>query len=44
MVNIYSVDFPHTSGVGKITNNEGRRPELFGLIVFHKQYDHNKVS
>ena len=20
------VDFPHTSGVGKITNNEGRRP------------------
>ena len=36
------VDFQHTSGVGKITNNEGRRPvrdhegvstlvELFGL-------------
>ena len=23
------VDFPHTFGVGKITNNEGRRPELF---------------
>ena len=28
----WSVDFPHTSGVGKITNNEGRRPELFGDV------------
>jgi len=24
-----NVDFPHTFGLGKITNNEGRRPELF---------------
>ena len=25
------VDFPHTFGVGKITNNGGRRPELFDI-------------
>ena len=32
-------DFPHTFGVGKITNNEGRRPELFEDTV---RYDLNR--
>jgi len=26
-----TVDFSHTKGVEKVTNNEGRRPELFCL-------------